>query len=367
MSTFSKATKQGVRIRLAIEGAAGSGKTYSALAIGTRLPGKVALVDTENGSAAHYADLFDFDSVNMAPPYSPERFVEVIRMAADEGYQTLVIDSLSHEWSGEGGILSSVDAAGGRFDAWKKQTPRHRKLIDAIVHSPINIIATMRTKVAYVIEEQENKRGRKVQAPRKVGTKPEQREGMDYEFDIVMSMDAGAARITKTRCPALDGYNAHHPGDDLARVLNAWMAAAPAIEQAAEQATEPEQGAKRAAPMSVERFAKECDAMGLHPGVVKAWRTARKGDKDKGWDGDAGGSRMAGTIAKLAKPVEQLDLAAWFVEAYPQPKSIDAAFAMVDGLTMGEAKRVRDEMGGDTEGAWGVMGGVIERLQKGGE
>lgn len=132
-----------------------------------------------------------------------------------------------------------------------------------------------------------------------------------------------------------------------------------------EREREPEQKAQRAAPMSAQHFAEECAAMGLHPAVVKAWRTARKGDKDKGWDGDAGGFRMAGTIALLAKPAEQLDLAAWFVDAYPHPKSIDAAFAMVDGLTMGEAGRVRDKMDGDTEGAWGVLGGVIERLQKG--
>jgi len=132
---------------------------------------------------------------------------------------------------------------------------------------------------------------------------------------------------------------------------------------------EPDAEAKpaRNPPMSAERFAKECDAMGLHPAVVKAWRTARKGDKDKGWDGDAGGFRMAGTIAKLAKPAEQLDLAAWFVEAYPDPKDIARAFAMVNGLTMGEAERVRDKMDGDIYGAWAVMGGVIERLQKGGE
>ena len=121
--------------------------------------------------------------------------------------------------------------------------------------------------------------------------------------------------------------------------------------------------------MSPERFADECAKLGLHPGIVKAWRTARKGDKDKGWGGDAGGFRMAGTIAKLAQPAEQLDLAAWFVAAYPEPKDIDRAFAMVDALTMGEAERVRqsEQCAGDYVAAWAVMGGVIERLQKGGE
>ncbi|HND48933.1 MAG TPA: ATP-binding protein, partial [Anaerolineales bacterium] len=185
---FKQAIKQEAKLRLAIAGPSGSGKTYTALAIATNLGGKVALVDTEHGSASKYADKFSFDVMEMQPPFSPDRFIAAIKDAQQVGYGTLVLDSLSHAWNGTGGLLEIVDQIAARssskntFAAWKEGTPIYNKLIDAIIQSNINIIATMRTKQDYVLEADE--RGK--QKPVKIGMNPIQRDGFEYEFDVVL-------------------------------------------------------------------------------------------------------------------------------------------------------------------------------------
>ena len=106
---FQKAVKYEAKLRLAIAGPSGAGKTYTALAVATSLGSRVALVDTEHGSASKYADLFDFDVMELAPPFHPDRFGDAISMAADEGYDVVVLDSVSHAWNGTGGALELVD------------------------------------------------------------------------------------------------------------------------------------------------------------------------------------------------------------------------------------------------------------------
>jgi hypothetical protein len=232
---FQKAIKQEAKLRLAIAGPAGSGKTFTGLTIAQSLAngGKVAVLDTEHGSASKYADLFNFDVMEMDPPYHPDRFVSAIREAQQAGYSVIVLDSLSHAWNGTGGLLEIVDQIAARstskntFAAWKEGTPIYNKMVDSIISSDIHIIATMRQKMDYVLEE--NDKGKK--QPVKVGLAPIQREGFEYEFDVVMNMDTNnQGIIVKTRCSALNGGVYRKPGKDVAGILSEWLTGAPRVE-----------------------------------------------------------------------------------------------------------------------------------------
>lgn len=200
---FKKAEKKQSRLRLALAGPSGSGKTFGALAIAKGLGGKVAVLDTERGSASLYADMFDFDVVELGPDYTPERYIDIINAAAKEGYDTLILDSITHEWSGKGGILEIVDNVakteyrGNSYAAWNKATPRHQKFVDAMLASPLNIIATMRSKTVYVETEKPN--GKKT--IEKQGTAPQQRDGLEYEFTVVLdvAIDGHLAIASKDR------------------------------------------------------------------------------------------------------------------------------------------------------------------------
>jgi hypothetical protein len=204
---FVKATKSQSKLRLAIDGPSGSGKTYTALVAATVMAegGKIAVIDTERGSAALYSDKFGFDTATLES-FNPKNYVDLIRAAEEAGYAVIVIDSLSHAWEGEGGALDMVDQAAARsqsknsYFAWRDITPLHRELIDAMLQSPAHIIATMRSKTEYVVEEIE-RGGRKTQVPRKIGMAPVQRQGMEYEFTIVGDMDLDHNLvISKSRC-----------------------------------------------------------------------------------------------------------------------------------------------------------------------
>lgn len=228
---FKKATKKKARLRMALCGPSGSGKTYTALNVGTGLAqgGKVLVLDTERGSASKYADQFTFDCFDewdQVGGYNPERLMEAIGEAAKQGYAVVVIDSLSHFWFGTGGELEMVDKAakrsqsGNSFAAWKEVTPVHNRLVDTLLSSPLHVICTLRTKTEWVIEE--NERGRKV--PRKIGTAPIMRDGIEFEFDVCGDMDQDNTLIvTKTRCSALAGQAISKPGDALAKTLVAWL------------------------------------------------------------------------------------------------------------------------------------------------
>jgi flagellar biosynthesis GTPase FlhF len=149
---FQKATKHEAKLRFALIGPAGSGKTYTALRIGTRLGERVAVIDTERGSASKYADVFDFDVVELTK-HDPREFVKAIRAAQSAGYDALIIDSLSHAWMGRGGALELVDKAAkgssssNSFAAWRSVTPLHNELVDAIAGANLHVIATMRSKM----------------------------------------------------------------------------------------------------------------------------------------------------------------------------------------------------------------------------
>lgn len=227
MAGFKRATKAAAKLRLGLIGPAGSGKTYTALRIAAGLGGRIAVVDTERGSASLYAGErgIDFDVIEL-DTYEVERFIDAIRDAAAGGYSTIIIDSLSHAWAGKGGILEFVDKAGkrntggGNFGAWRDATPRHNALVDAILGAPLHVICTLRSKVEYVVE---NVGGRN--QVRKVGLQPVQRDGLEYEFTVVGDVTQEHDLIvTKTRAAFLKDAVIREAGEELGQQLAAWLA-----------------------------------------------------------------------------------------------------------------------------------------------
>jgi hypothetical protein len=232
MGKFRKATKAQAKLRLGLVGPAGSGKTWTALELGSLIGKRVAVIDTERGSASKYSDTFSFDSLELET-FSPLTYVDAIHAAEAEGYDVIVVDSLSHAWMGKEGALDQVDRrAGGKlgsFGAWRDVTPMHNALVDALVGAKAHIIVTLRAKTEYVLET--NDKGKP--APRKVGMAPVQREGLDYEFDVVGTLDhTNAITIDKTRCARLHGRVFQRENPALAELLRAWLTdgAAPAEE-----------------------------------------------------------------------------------------------------------------------------------------
>ncbi|RFU83636.1 hypothetical protein DY218_27400 [Streptomyces triticagri] len=222
---FTRASKAQAKARVALDGPSGSGKTYTALMIASALGKSVAVIDTERGSASKYADEFIFDTLELEH-FAPAELVEALAVAAAAGYETVVVDSLSHFWSGTGGMLEQVDQASKKsygnnsFGGWKEARPMERAMIDALVAYPGHVIVTMRTKTEYVVETDD--RGRK--APRKVGLKPEQREGIEYEFDIVGSLDyENTLVVTKSRARALSGAVERRPGVEFGQQIREWL------------------------------------------------------------------------------------------------------------------------------------------------
>lgn len=197
---FKKAERKQSRLRLCISGPSGAGKTEGALTIATSLKGggKIAVIDTENGSASLYADRFEFDVLNLDPPYSPKRFVEAIKNASDSGYTVIIIDSATHEWDGEGGCLDMNEQTarskfkGNTWSAWSDTTKEHQKFINAIVHSNSHVICTARSKTETAQE------GKRIM---RLGTKLVQRDNFEYEFTVALDLihDCHIATAIKDR------------------------------------------------------------------------------------------------------------------------------------------------------------------------
>lgn len=199
---FKKAVKKQSKLRIALSGASGSGKTMSALILAASIGKKIAVVDTERGSASLYADKFDFDVLNLKPPFEPEKFISAIKEAELGGYDVIILDSITHEWEGEGGILDILNRLGGRMTDWGNVTPRHDRFVNAILGSGCHVIATMRSKTSY--EAATNDKGKTVLI--KQGTAPKQRDGIDYEFTVVFDINQNhMAKATKDRTELFDG------------------------------------------------------------------------------------------------------------------------------------------------------------------
>jgi hypothetical protein len=222
---FQKAQRHKAKLRLGITGPSGSGKTYGALLIAKGIGGRIAVIDTERGSASLYSHLADFDVLELAPPYTPERFTQAVNAAGEAGYDVLIIDSISHEWNGVGGCLELVDAVasakfkGNSWSAWNEVTPRHRNFLDALLRSPLHIIATMRSKTE-TAQTEENGRKKVV----KLGMKSEQRDGVEYEFTTVLDIvhEGHYALASKDRTGLFQGDPTAITEDTGARLLE-WL------------------------------------------------------------------------------------------------------------------------------------------------
>lgn len=223
---FVDADEVDPKLRLALSGPAGSGKSYTALKIATSLipGGKIAVLDSERGSAAKYRKNFNFKVLTLES-YDPAYYIAAIHAAERNGYDVLIIDSLSHAWEGKGGILEQHEDAIRRakdkgykensYTAWREVTPLHNELVDAMLNAKLHIIVTLRAKTEYV------QNNGKVE---KVGMAPIQRPGLEYEFDIVGDLDqANNLMISKTRCSALNRGVFNQAGKEVADKIRDWL------------------------------------------------------------------------------------------------------------------------------------------------
>ena len=206
MIQLKKATRKQVKLRLNISAPSGAGKTYSALRMAKGLCGdwsKVAVIDTENGSASLYSDLGDFNVIDLQPPFQPEKYIEAINACVAGGMEVIIIDSSTHEWAcllEENELLAQSYFKGNTWSAWSKTTPRHDKFINAVLHCPLHVITCTRSKTETVQENGKVK---------KIGMKDVQREGWEYELTISLNIDRDThlAHPSKDRTNLFEGNN----------------------------------------------------------------------------------------------------------------------------------------------------------------
>lgn len=197
---LKKATRKQVKLRLNISAPSGAGKTYSALKMAKGLCGdwtKIAVIDTENGSASLYSDLGDFSVIDLTPPFAPEKYTEALQLCEQSGIEVVIIDSSSHEWTTlleQNETLAHTSFRGNTWAAWSKSTPRHDKFVNSVLHSPCHVITCTRSKTETIQE------GGKV---KKVGMKDLQRDGWEYELTISLNID----RDTHLATPSKDRTN----------------------------------------------------------------------------------------------------------------------------------------------------------------
>jgi hypothetical protein len=219
---FKRAVKSQSKLRAAMFGPSGAGKTYSALAIAPGMGGKIALIDSERSSASKYADRFIFDQQDLVEKTIDE-YVEKINEAAAASYDVLIIDSLSHAWQM---LLDSVEKLanakyrGNTWSAWSEGTPEQRKLVNAIVSYPGHVIATMRSKTEW--QAGTNDKGKTT--PTRIGLAPEQGKGIEYEFDILFEISPEhLAHIIKDRTGKFQDKIIDKPGKEFGQKLVAWL------------------------------------------------------------------------------------------------------------------------------------------------
>lgn len=188
MLQIRKAQRQQGKIKLALQGTSGAGKTYSSLLLAKGLIQtleKVVVIDTESSSADLYDFLGDYSVLTVDPPFTPEKYIEAIKACENAGFEVLILDSISPEWSGSGGILEIHGSMpGNSFTNWKSLSARHNHFLNAILQSHCHVIATMRTKQAYVLNQVNGKA-----VPEKIGFKAICREGTEYEFTTVFEIN----------------------------------------------------------------------------------------------------------------------------------------------------------------------------------
>lgn len=223
---FRKAQRKQAKLKIGISAPSGAGKTYSALLMAYGMCGdweKIAVIDTENGSAELYSHLGGYSVCPIAPPFTPQKYIAAINDAVEAGFKVLIIDSLSHAWNGEGGLLDMQDKAtkasksGNGYTAWREVTPEHNRLVDAILQSNIDVIVTLRANSDYVITDDNGKKSIK-----KVGLAPVFREGLEYELTVFFDLSQEhIATASKDRTGLFDGQN-FKPTFETGKQLASW-------------------------------------------------------------------------------------------------------------------------------------------------
>jgi hypothetical protein len=258
MTGFKRATKAAAKLRAAVFGPSGAGKTFTSLRIAKGIGGRMAVIDTEGvrvtkvdgtveemPSAAKYSDRFDFD-VQVLGDKSIEGYKAAIREAGELGYDVLVIDSLSHCWqwlTEEVEKIAKLRYRGNTWSAWSEGTPMQRELLQAILAFPGHVVVTMRSRTDWSTSDNNGKK-----APNRVGLAPEQGKGIEYEFDLLVEISVDhIANVIKDRTGKFQDKMIDKPGEEFGRQLAAWLsegtapppAPAPEIRAAAPPAAEP--------------------------------------------------------------------------------------------------------------------------------
>lgn len=223
---FRKAQRKQAKLKIGISAPSGAGKTYSALLMAYGMCGdwsKIAVIDTENGSAELYSNLGEYSVCPITPPFTPKKYIAAINEAVEAGFEVLIIDSLSHAWNGEGGLLEMQDKAtkasksGNSYTAWREITPEHNRLVDALLQSDIDVIVTTRAKSEYVITQDGGKTNIK-----KVGLAPVFRDGLEYELTVFFDLSQEhIATASKDRTGLFDGQN-FKPTAETGKQLAEW-------------------------------------------------------------------------------------------------------------------------------------------------
>jgi len=223
MSMFTKATKKKAKLRAALFGPSGSGKTYSALRMATGIGGKIAVIDTEHGSASKYSDRFTFDVCDLKDDQSVHAYVATMAEAGKAGYDVLVIDSLTHGWQE---LLSEVEQIakakykGNTWSAWSEGNPVQKALIKAILSYPGHVIATMRSKTEWNSTTDERGKVR----PIRIGLAPEQGKSIEFEFDLLLEFNTEhMATVIKDRTGKFQDKIIEKPGEDFGKALADWL------------------------------------------------------------------------------------------------------------------------------------------------
>ena len=230
-----KAKRSATKLRLLLSGPSGSGKTWGAIQIARGLGGRVVVIDTEEGSSDLYDQLHSFDVIDLKPPFTPEAYVSAIAAAEAAGYDVIIVDSVTHCWSGSGGCLELLDDIakaqfrGNTWSAWSVITPRWRAFVDKLLRSPAHVIATGRSKTETA---QVDDHGKKSVA--KLGMKLEARDGLEYEFTLCLDIvHAGHfATVSKDRTGLFSG-DPKPITVETGKTLAAWLAGGQAVTAAA--------------------------------------------------------------------------------------------------------------------------------------
>lgn len=220
---LQKATRKKVKLRLGLSAVAGGGKTKGALLLAKGLCddwNKIAVVDTENNSASLYSDMGPFNTLELTADYTPEKYIQAIKTCEDAGMEVIIIDSITHEWDGKGGIIDiSNGMTGNSFTNWAKITPRHQAFIDAILQSKCHIITTVRRKQDYEMNKDSNGKT----TVTKAGLKEVTREGFEYELTLNFNLDERHnCTASKDRTGLFMDKPAFIITEDTGRVIKEW-------------------------------------------------------------------------------------------------------------------------------------------------